>query len=414
MATIGIMGDDGRAHALAHMFDRFGHRSVVFPGNAGMQRFLPEKDSYVPALLSPECIAWGKKQDFDLVIPSAEHHLAEGLVDSWRVGGHRVYGPTRAVFNELEGSKARTHMTCAAIHVPRPKTVICTGFYEAYKIAKEVFGAKVVIKADGLARGKGAIRCDSMNEVNWALKKLLTDDVPVAKNGTIVLEEFLEGGREAEFSMEALTGGVKFVPLPAVRDSKLFKGKMTGGMGAWGPVALFEEKEHDLFIGKTLRHLQAIGTPYQGNLFAGIMGNKLLEYNNRGGSPETQVWSRLIDSDPYPLYKSAADGCAEGNLKIKKGFVVSVVLAAEGYPDKVIPGAKITGLEEAKKVLGVEIFYSNASHNWLENSWFVSGGRVVDVTAYGTTLEEARERAYRAVSMIHFDGMQYDETIGLS
>jgi phosphoribosylamine--glycine ligase len=344
-----------------------------------------------------------------LTVVGPEAPLAAGIVDRFREKGRRIVGPTAAAAR-LESSKvyAKEFMMRAGIPTARFATV---DSLDQARAALGEFEFPVVIKADGLAAGKGVIIANSANEAEQAVAQLL------APGSSLVIEEFLSG---EEVSFIVLTDGVNILPLEPTQDHKAVfdgdRGPNTGGMGAYCDGRILTEFQKALVMAQIIRpaieHMRAEGTPFTGFLYAGLMmtrqGPKVLEFNARLGDPETQVLMHRMESDfVEPLFAAAHGTLDERELKWRADPSVCVVMAASGYPGTVRTGDPISGIE---KVTGATVFH--AGTKMVNNVLATSGGRVLGVTASGETLRSAIDHSYAEVGKVHFDGMHYRSDIG--
>ena len=335
----------------------------------------------------------------------SEAPLVAGLVDDLERAGIKTFGPTRAAAR-LEGSKGFTKDLCRANNIP-------TAAYERFEAAapaKEYLrrmAAPIVVKADGLAAGKGVVVAATMEEAETAVDMVFGGALGEA-GGAVVIEEFL-AGEEASFFV--LSDGENAVPLATAQDHKRAcdgdLGPNTGGMGAVSPAAVMtpalERRALDEIVLPTLRAMAAMGAPYKGVLYAGLMitgeGPKLLEYNVRFGDPECQVLVLRLMSDLVPALIASRDGMLKNfALRWFPEVALTVVMAAKGYPGDYAKGSVITGLGDAEKIDGVEIFHDGTRRE--DGRILANGGRVLDVTASAKTFAEARARAYAAVDKI--------------
>ncbi|MBL8547035.1 MAG: phosphoribosylamine--glycine ligase [Hyphomonadaceae bacterium] len=407
-----IVGSGGREHALGWKLKQSPLVSelISVPGNPGLARLgrcVAHKVTDVA-----EIAALALRESVDLVVIGPESTAAAGLADALAHVGVPCFGPTRAAA-ELEASKAFMKDFCERHAVPTA----------GYKVFDDAIYAKAylgdreppfVIKADGLAAGKGVIIAETRREADEAIDQILF----LRKFGTagqrIVIEDFLPG---EEASFFAICDGETAVPLLAAQDHKraydLDKGPNTGGMGAYSPAPVFTDAVRDQtmeqIILPTLRGMKAEGRPFVGVLFAGLMitpaGPKLIEFNVRFGDPECQTLMRRMKSDLAPVLLLAAQGQLAGAPKIvwDERPAVTVVYAAQGYPDEPLTGSIIRGLANAEQVPDVEIFHAGTREDE-EGNLRAAGGRVLNVTATGATLRDAVDRAYEAVNKIDWPG----------
>ena len=404
-----VLGSGGREHAMARALERPGDRIIVAPGNGGT----PDRRDIDPC--SPgQVVALCREEQIDLVLIGPESALAAGVSDALRAAGFPVFGPSQAAAR-LETSKSHCREFAARHGLPSPrnKTFSGPGAAEEARAWAEAQDFPVVVKADGLASGKGVVVPENKSERDEALVRL-------AKSGPILLEERLTG---PEVSLLVFSDGISVAAMPPAQDHKRIyegdRGPNTGGMGAYAPTKICppEMVGHilDTIIGPTIAGLAAEGTPYVGVLYAGLMmttdGPKLIEYNCRFGDPEAQTLLALLAT---PL-RDIALACVEGRLdkesvRWNEATACTVVLAAAGYPESPRTGDKIEGLEKAAAHPQVAI--SHAGTTATHGVTVTSGGRVLGITATGADLEEARTRAYGAAHDIHFDGCQLRRDIG--
>jgi phosphoribosylamine--glycine ligase len=341
----------------------------------------------------------------DFVVVGPDAAVAAGVVDDLNAAGFKAFGPTKAAAR-LESSKRFTKELCRNHNIP-------TAAYEHFTDAASAKncirarGAPIVVKADGLAAGKGVVVAQTVDEATAAVDMMFGGAFG-ASGAEVVVEEFM-AGEEASFF--ALCDGEHALPLATAQDHKAAydgdKGPNTGGMGAYSPAPVMTaalcQRVMDEMIYPTLRALNAMGTPYKGVLFAGIMvtkdGPKLVEYNARFGDPETQVLMLRMKSDVLPALVACADGQLKHfDLRWSDEVAITVIMATKGYPGDYGKGSVIRGLDQAKAVEGVEIFHAGTKRSG--GDMLANGGRVLNVCATGKTVVQARERAYRAVDLI--------------
>jgi len=412
-----LLGSGGREHALAWKMaaSPLTDRLYCAPGNAGIAR-----EAECVALDVADhagVIAFCRARRIDLVVVGPEAPLCAGIVDDLEAAGLKAFGPTRAAAR-LEGSKGFTKDLCRANGIP-------TATYERFRAADpaktylRARGAPIVVKADGLAAGKGVVVAQSIAEAEAAIDMMFGGGLGEA-GGEVVIEEFL-AGEEASFF--ALCDGATAIALTTAQDHKRAfdddQGPNTGGMGAYSPApniddAMSARVMADI-ITPTLRAMQAMGAPYKGVLYAGLMitaeGPKLIEYNARFGDPETQVLMLRLMSDLVPALLASRDGQLKSfDLRWYPDPALTVVMAAKGYPGEYARGSVIEGLDDAAKVQGVEIFHAGTKADG--NRILANGGRVLDVSAIGKTVREAQARAYEAISRIRWPEGFYRHDIG--
>jgi len=340
------------------------------------------------------------------IVVGPEVPLAAGLADRIAEAGIKVFGPS-AKAARLESSKGFTKELCRRHNIP-------TGAYERFTDAAEAVsyikaqGAPIVIKADGLAAGKGVVVAETVDQAIEAARDMLSGNRFGTAGASVVIEEFLVG---EEASFFALCDGEHALPLVGAQDHKRAfdgdKGPNTGGMGAYSPAPVFDaamqQRTMDEIILPTVRAMAEAGTPFKGVLYAGLMigaqGPKIFEYNCRFGDPECQVLMMRLKSDIVPALIASADGGLKHfDLRWSNDTALTVVMAAKGYPDAYQKGSEIRGLDAAAKVEGVQIFHAGTKPDG--KRVLANGGRVLNVSAVAPTVEEARARAYRAVDLI--------------
>jgi phosphoribosylamine--glycine ligase len=412
-----VVGSGGREHALGWGLARAGHEVLGAPGNpglAGIGRCLTV-DATDPGAVA----ALADELDADLVVVGPEVPLVAGVVDAVEARGRLAFGP-RAAGARLEGSKAWMKEVLAGAGVPTARYGAFTDEAAASAFLDSLPGF-YVIKTDGLAAGKGVIVTESLPEAREAVRSYLSGKAFGAAGKTVVIEEGLTG---PELSLLVLCDGRPdgAVPLAPAQDFKRIgegdTGPNTGGMGAYSPVPIVGSDIVDEVMAKavapTLHALESRGVTYRGILYAGIMltpeGPKILEYNVRFGDPECQVVVPRLASDLGAHLRESAEGRLRTPVVWSDEACVTVVLASEGYPAAPRSGDVIQGLEAAGEVEGVTVFHAGTKRD--EGGDVVtSGGRVLNVTAVGPSLEEARARAYRAIDRISWPGLQFRRDI---
>lgn len=430
-STVLIVGSGGREHALAWALARSPRVSRVFvaPGNAGTTWAAGSDRAEavtvpIPVEDIPALVAFAAAENIDLTVIGPEAPLAAGIVDAFQSVGLRVFGPTKAAA-QLEASKTFAKDFMGRHNIP----TAAYGSFSDYEEARdfvESFGRPVVVKADGLAAGKGVIMCDDTAQADDALRQILLDRAFGASGASVVVEERLDG---IEMSVLGLCDGHDVVMLPFSRDHKRVgdgdTGPNTGGMGAVAPVDADAAKALGGWLGDqsltdriyqdvmlpVVRGMAAEGTPFVGVLFAGLMlseaGPKVLEYNARFGDPETETVLPLLKSDLFDLLW----GCTEGAVppvEIAPGACATVVMASPGYPADYPKGLPISGLTNAPD--GVLVFHAGTAAK--DGQVVTSGGRVLAVSAVGETLDAALEQAYAHLPNIQFEGAHYRRDIG--
>ncbi len=412
-----VIGSGGREHALAWRLAQSPSVESLFvaPGNPGSSQVAENK-----SLISnyPETfLSIAESAGVDLTVVGPEAPLAAGVVDLFHQRGKLIFGPTASAA-QLESSKVFSKEFMHRHNLPTAGFATVTTLEEA-KSAFDRFGFPVVLKADGLAAGKGVIIAQTRQEAESAAAGLLSGELVGSAGARLVVEEFLVG---EEVSFIALSDGRNILPLEPTQDHKAVfdgdAGPNTGGMGAYCDSRILNAAETETIlrtiIEPTIEAMRAEGNPFSGFLYAGLMmtatGPKLLEYNVRLGDPETQALMHRMDSDfAEVLYAAAAGDLSGRRLAWKTDPSVCVVMAAHGYPGKVRSGDEIHGIRKAES-LGAAVFQAGTKEE--DGILKTAGGRVLGVTASGSDLPAAIEQAYRAVAEIRFDGMHYRKDIG--
>ena len=417
-----VVGSGGREHTLIWKIKQSPLVTELYcaPGNAGIAaiaEIVPIKSSDLNGLL-----LFAKTSKIDLTVVGPEQPLTQGIVDLFESNGLRIFGPSKAAA-ELEGSKVFAKQFMKMYNIP---TAVFRSFnavqrFDAERYINEI-PVPIVIKADGLAAGKGVAVCDDKEQALEVLDMMFGQKVFGEAGLNIVLEEFLVG---EEASVFAISDGKDFVVLSSAQDHKRIldgdKGKNTGGMGAYAPAPIVTEDilnriKRDI-IRPTLIGMAKEGRLYKGCLYVGLMitetGPKVIEYNCRFGDPETQVVLPLIENDLVQLMLDAVDNkLSKAKIKFKDQSAVCVVIASGGYPDDYEMDKPIVGLETIAEGKDVIVFHAGTKYN--KNVIVSSGGRVLGVTAVGSRfdLEGTVDKAYRAVEKITFDGAYYRSDIG--
>jgi len=424
-----VVGSGGREHALALRLaaDDEVDELLLAPGNPGMAALGRTVDVAVDDVEG--LVALATTEHVDLVVVGPEVPLVAGLVDALGAVGIAAFGPSRAAA-QLEGSKAFAKSVMDEAGVPTAGWVTTTDRAEAMA-ALDRFGPPWVVKADGLAAGKGVVVTSQRAEAEAAVDAALVDGRFGTAGARLVIEEFLDG---PERSLFAVCDGEDAVLLPPAQDHKRAhdgdEGPNTGGMGAFCPVPGFElgmahvDALRELVFLPVLRTLAARGTPFRGLLYAGIVdtasGPKVLEYNVRFGDPETQVVLPRVSSSLVELLwasatgsPAAGDGVASVPVRFADDVAVTVVLASRGYPETSTHGTPIEGVEAADAVEGVHVLHAGTARD-VDGRLVTAGGRVLAVTGVGPDLTTARTRAYAGVAHVRFDGAQHRSDIGLA
>jgi phosphoribosylamine--glycine ligase len=412
-----VIGSGGREHAIAWKLAQSPRVQKVFvaPGNGGTATE-PGVEN-VPLGPIPQLIDFARKEQIHLTVIGPEAPLADGVVDAFRDAGLRIFGPTRAAAR-LESSKDFAKQFMVRHHIPTARHATFERALEA-KAYVEAQGAPIVVKADGLAAGKGVVVAQSVAEARDAIDVMMGGHKLGAAGARVVIEECLQG-EEASFIVMA--DGAHALALATSQDHKRLRdgdqGPNTGGMGAYSPAPVVTPKVHARvmreIIQPAIAGMAQDGTPYAGFLYAGLMidaaGNpKTLEFNCRLGDPEAQPILMRLKSDLLELLERALDGkLHDAEAEWDRRCALGVVLAAKGYPDEPVKGDRISGLPKATQ--DCRVFHAGTR---LEGKQFVTnGGRVLCVTALGDSVRMARARAYEALEPIRFEGMQYRKDIG--
>jgi len=415
-----VVGGGAREHALVRSLAKSARigRLIGAPGNAGI-----EDDAVTVAMAAedvPSIVAFAQRERIDLVVVGPEAPLVAGLADQLRYRGITVFGPG-AAGARLEGSKAFAKEVMEAAGVPTGRTAAFTDYQQALAYLHE-HGAPVVVKADGLAAGKGVVVAQTVEEAEVALKGCFVERRFGDAADVVLVEECLEG---EEVSLLSIVSGPSILPLAPAQDYKRIAdgdaGPNTGGMGSYSPVPAVDDALYarlvDEVVRPTVAELNRRGIDFRGCLYAGLMltasGPKVLEFNCRFGDPETQALLPRLDADLLELLWAAARGeeLPEA-VAWRPGAAVGVVMASRGYPASSSKGDVISGIEKAWAVDGVDVLHA-ATRRGSDRRLVTAGGRVLTVTGQGDTFAEARTRAYEAVACISFDGAQHRSDIGL-
>ena len=413
-----VIGGGGREHALVWKIKQSPKVEKIFcaPGNAGTAELaenIPIAADDIKGLLK-----FALKKGIGLTVVGPEQPLVKGVVDKFEEKGLRIFGPN-ARAAELEGSKSFSKDIMKKYGLP---TAEYKTFNSAASAAKyiENKNCPLVVKANGLAAGKGVLLCQTADEALAAVDSIMGKRLFGEAGDQIVVEEFLEG---EEVSVLVFSDGQSVLFMDSAQDHKAAydgdKGPNTGGMGAFSPAPIFTEKMRqkvrDKIMLPMIRAMQQEGRPYKGILYAGLMltktGPQILEFNARFGDPETQPLLVRMDSDIVPIFEACIDGTLdECPLKWKNESSVCVVMAAKGYPDSYEKGKRISGLKDANALPGVVVFHAGTKEQ--DGEVLTQGGRVLGVTAIGDDIATAISRAYEAVEKIKWNGIHYRKDIG--
>jgi phosphoribosylamine---glycine ligase len=412
-----VLGSGGREHALVWKLRQSPRVSKLYcaPGNGG----IAADAECVAADLKDvqELVQLANRLQPDLTVVGPELPLSLGIVDEFQSRGWPIFGPTRAA-SQLESSKSFAKEFMQRHHIPTAKYSVC-GTNDQVREAIKLFHAPVVVKADGLAAGKGVVIAQSKGDAQRAAEDMLAGKMLGQPAGRVVLEECLQG---EELSFLVMSDGERVVPLVATQDHKRVfdndQGPNTGGMGAYSTDQIVDARMREWLMAHIARPvitgMRAEGADYKGILYCGIMmtakGPMVLEFNCRFGDPETQPIMMRMESDLLEAIEAAVAGRAsDGDFRWSPEPAVCVVMASGGYPGSFEAGKLITGIEEADRMYGVKVFHAGTSRR--DGAYHSSGGRVLGVTARGKDLPDAVERAYDAVMKIRFEGMHYRKDI---
>ncbi|MFW2366930.1 MAG: phosphoribosylamine--glycine ligase [Desulforhopalus sp.] len=413
-----VVGSGGREHALVWKIKQSKKVSRVFcaPGNAGIAKLADCVD--ISATDVDKLLEFAKKESIDLTVVGPESSLVEGIVDSFEEHGLRIFGPTRKAA-ELEGSKVFSKEFLKKYNIPSARFKVFKDRKKAKKYIDKC-GAPIVVKADGLAAGKGVIVAKTVAEAKIAVDHIMVDKAFGSAGDKVVIEACLTG---EEASFIAFTDGKTVLPLPTSQDHKAIfendEGPNTGGMGAYSPAPVVTDDIAEFVMNRvmlpTVQGLAAEGRPYKGMLYAGLMidGDKInvLEFNCRFGDPEAQPLLMRLKSDIVDIFVAAIDGKLDKvEMKIDPRPTVCVVMAAGGYPGSYENGKIIKGLTRAAECRGVEVFHAGTARK--HSRVVTNGGRVLGITAVGNTLKDAISRAYKAVDEISWTKSYYRSDIG--
>jgi phosphoribosylamine--glycine ligase len=412
-----IIGGGGREHALAWKLKQSPRVTKIYcaPGNGGIEEAAECVAVDLRSLNSMISVANQIQPDLTIVGP--EVPLMMGVVDEFTQRGWRTFGPTRAAA-QLETSKSFAKEFLQRHHIPTAHYAICDSA-EQVRDALPHFSTPIVVKADGLAAGKGVVIAKSKEEAASVATEMLSGRMLGEAGARIVLEEFLTGD---ELSFLVFSDGERVAPLVAAQDHKRVgdgdTGPNTGGMGAYTTPTIIDDRMRDWLITHiakpVIAGMKAEGVEYKGVLYCGLMmtarGPMVLEFNCRFGDPETQPILMRMESDLVEAMEASIDGrTSDGDFKWSNDAAVCVVLASGGYPGSYEAGKKIAGLDEADQPDGVKVFHAGTSSR--NGDFYTAGGRVLGVTARAADLETAVQRAYEACAKIRFDGAQYRKDI---
>lgn len=416
---IAVIGGGAREHALVRILSRNGrHEVICAPGNPGIEE---TARCYAADVNEPaELLALVERHGVEFTVVGPELPLSRGVVDLFTASGRPILGPTRAAA-ALEWSKVFAKDFMARHGVPTAAFRVCQSATEALDvIARGELGYPLVLKADGLAAGKGVVIADTQADAEATIRDMMLEKRFGSAGDRVVLEEFLVGQEASYF---VLSDGVRFVPLTSAQDHKRIfdgdRGPNTGGMGAFAPSPLMtadvQQRVDEQIVRPVLAGMASEGTPYRGFLYVGLMltaaGPRVVEFNVRFGDPEAQVILPMFEGDLAELLYAAASGQLPAKLpQFRTEPHVGVVLAAGGYPESADSGRRITGLAEAGRVANAMVFHAGTRR--AGDDIVTAGGRVLTVVGRGATYSDAIKVAYEAASKIAFEGMQFRRDIG--
>jgi phosphoribosylamine--glycine ligase len=413
-----IVGSGGREHAIAWKVAQSDKVDKIYcaPGNAGIEEYAECVN--IGAMEFDKLVAFAKEKAIDLTVIGMDDPLVGGVVDAFEEAGLRVFGPRKNAAI-LEGSKAFSKDLMKKYNIP-------TAAYENFDNAQDALAyleqAKfpIVLKADGLALGKGVLICNTLEEAKDGVREIMTDKKFGTAGNRMVIEEFMTG---REVSVLSFVDGKTIKTMTSAQDHKRAgdgdTGLNTGGMGTFSPSPFYTE-EVDQFCNEyvyqaTVDAMAAEGRPFKGIIFFGLMltadGPRVLEYNARFGDPEAQVVLPRMKNDIIDVFEACIDGTLDQiDLQFEDNAAVCVVLASEGYPVKYEKGLPIHGLEKFKDKEGYYVFHAGTKRT--QDGIVTNGGRVLGVTAKGSNLKEARANAYEAIRLVEFDNKYYRHDIG--
>ena len=412
-----VIGGGGREHGLVWKLRQSARVSKVYcaPGNGGIAAQAECVAADLKSVESLLALAGQIKPDLTVIGP--ELPLTLGVVDEFTRQGWKTFGPTMAAA-QLESSKSFAKEFMQRHHIPTAHYAICDSL-EQVRDALPHFHMPIVVKADGLAAGKGVVICKTKDEASGVAAEMLSGKMLGTAGARVVLEECLKG---EELSFLVLSDGERVAPLVAAQDHKRVgdgdTGPNTGGMGAYSTPAILDEQMQNWLIQHVaqpvVNGMKAEGAEYKGVLYCGLMmtarGPMVLEFNCRFGDPETQPILMRLESDLVEALEASIEGrVSAGDFRWSPDASVCVVMASGGYPGTFEAGRRITGLADAEKVAGVQIFHAGTTKH--DDAFFTSGGRVLGVTARGADLKTAVDRAYQAVAKIGFEGAHYRKDI---
>jgi phosphoribosylamine--glycine ligase len=413
-----VIGTGGREHALAWKISRSPNIGKIYiaPGNAGTAEIA--ENIAIGAGDVPALLEFARTHDIALTVVGPDDTLAAGIVDEFAAAGRRIFGPTKAAA-QIEASKAFSKELMSKSNIPTARFATFTELEPALAYVLD-HRFPVVVKASGLALGKGVVKCRDLAEAQAALRDMMENKVFGAAGNSVVVEDYLTG---QEVSIHAFCDGHTAALFPTAQDHKPAhdgdQGPNTGGMGTYAPVPWAGTKlvgrAKTTVVEPILAAMREAGAPFTGLLYPGLMISdddiNVLEFNARFGDPETQSYMRLLETDLLEILNACVDGrLADIPIKWSSQTAVTVVLASGGYPGKYKKGLPITGVDEASALPGVVVFHAGTTIK--DGQLLTAGGRVLGVSATGADLKDAQAKAYSAAKLIQFDGVQYRTDIG--
>ncbi len=414
-----IIGGGGREHALGWKLKQSKKVTGLFfaPGNGGTEEL--GKNIAISPLDIEKLAQFAQDESIDLTVVGVDDALAAGVVDVFRARGLRIFGPDKSAA-QIESSKSFAKELMKKLSIPTAEFKVFHSYDKALDyVSKQEF--PLVLKASGLALGKGVAICTTLKEAKDWLENVMLKQIFGKSGSTVVIEEFLSG---YELSVHAICDGKSFELFPISQDNKAIydgdKGPNTGGMGSVAPVDTLKEEDLDFIKQRIVKPIVDTfaeqSHPFIGCLYPGLIvtkrGIKVIEYNARFGDPECQTYMRLLESDLFDLLWSCTEGGLTGSrLAWRDGYGICVTLASAGYPVNTTTGVPIDGLDQANNLDNIVVFHAGTMSQ--KATLLTSGGRVLSATAYAESIGKAREEAYRAIKTITFSGMQYRTDIGL-
>jgi len=409
-----VIGSGGREHAVVDTLARNpGIRQIyAAPGNGGIAA--QAKVVPIPAESIQELLDFAQREKVDLTFVGPEVPLSLGIVDLFQKQGLKIVGPN-AANAKLESSKTHAKRFFTAHNIPTAGFWECATAAEAYRVLENT-SAPIVVKADGLASGKGVVVAQTLEQARAAVHDFMETRTMGEAGSRLVIEEFMSG-EEASFLVFA--DGAAFHPMVVSQDHKRRfdgdEGPNTGGMGAYSIDTILTKEQHETVLSSIIRPTLNALKDYSGILYAGLMltpsGPRVVEYNVRFGDPETQVILPRLKTNLLEVFMDIAEHrLASRRVEWSSDVTATVVLVASGYPGKVEHGKRIEGLQEASRLEGVRVYHAGTQEQ--DGNIYTSGGRILNVTGRGSTLSEALQRAYAAAEVIRFDGKDYRRDIG--